>query len=83
MGTIATNPIYPMASVIFYWEHIPYERENECGDVFSLYIKLFGANVDVSRSMEPSGNLLVTCLKFGWFLVMCKLQLFFGGHGTI
>jgi hypothetical protein len=64
------NPIYPMASIIFYWEHILDARENECGDVFSLYIGLFGAKVDGSCYMKPSQNLLVACLKFGWFLVM-------------
>jgi hypothetical protein len=71
MGSMAANPIYPMGMVILYWEHIPDARENECGDVFSFYIKLFGAKVDGSCSMEPSGNLLAACLKFGWFLVVC------------
>jgi hypothetical protein len=60
-----TNEIYPMAPIIFYWEHIPDVRENECDDVFSLYIKLFSAKVDGFFSMEPFGNLLATFLKFG------------------
>jgi hypothetical protein len=76
MGSMAANPIYPMAPVIFYWEHIPDARENECDDIFSLYIKLFGAKVDGSCSMEPSGNLLAACLKFGWFLVVCFVSQF-------
>jgi hypothetical protein len=70
------KPKYPMALVIFYWKHIPYARENECGDVFSLYIKLFGAKVDGFFSMEPSGNFLSACLKFGWFLVICFVYQF-------
>jgi hypothetical protein len=45
-------------------------REKECTDVFSLYIKLFGAKVDGFCSMEPSGNFLLGCLKYGWFLVI-------------
>ena len=49
---------YPMAPVIFSWEHIPYVRENQCHDVFFLYIKLFDAKVDVYYSMEPCGILL-------------------------
>jgi hypothetical protein len=60
-----------MAPVIFYWVHIPDVRENECHDVFSLYIKLFDAKVDASCSMEPCGNLLAACLEFNWFLVVC------------
>jgi hypothetical protein len=27
-GSMAANPIYPMALVIFYWLHIPNVREN-------------------------------------------------------
>ena len=91
MGSMATNPIYPMAPVIFSWEHIPDVRENECRDVFSLYIKLFDVKVDASCSMEPCGNLLAAYLKFSWFLVVCfvcqlyiaELRLLFGGHRTI
>jgi hypothetical protein len=45
-------------------------KENECADVFSLYIKLFGAKVDGFYSMEPSGNFLLDYLKYGWFLVI-------------
>ena len=60
-----------MALVIFYWEHIPDARENECRNAFSLYIKLFDAKVDASCSMEPCGNLLAACLEFSWFLVVC------------
>jgi hypothetical protein len=70
MGSMGENPIYPIALVILYSEHIPDARENECSDVFSLYIKLFGAKVDASCSMEPCGNLLAACLKFSWFLVV-------------
>jgi hypothetical protein len=76
MVSMEENPIYPMAPVIFYWEHIQDARENECGDIFSLYIKFFGAKVDGSYSMEPSGNLLAACLKFGWFLVVCFVSQF-------
>jgi hypothetical protein len=71
MGRMAENPIYPMAPVIFYWEHIANVRENECYDVFSLYIELFDAKVDASYSMKPCGNLLAACLEFTWFLVVC------------
>jgi hypothetical protein len=70
LAHISVIPIYGMAPVILYWEHIPEARENECGDVFNLYIKLFGAKVDGFCSMEPSGNLLAACLKYGWFLVI-------------
>jgi hypothetical protein len=70
MGSMEENPIYPMAPIIFYCEHIPYAKENESGNVFSLYIKLFGAKVDASCSMEPSAKLLVACLKFSWFMVV-------------
>jgi hypothetical protein len=45
-------------------------REKECVNVFSLYIKLFGAKVDGFCSMEPSGNFLLGCLNYGWFLVI-------------
>jgi hypothetical protein len=71
MGSMAANPIYPMAPVIFSWEHIPDVRENQCHDVFSLYIKLFDAKVDACCSMEPCGILLAACLEFSWFLVVC------------
>jgi hypothetical protein len=71
LAHISVIPIYHIFSIIFYWEHIPDARENECGDVFYLYIKLFGVKIDGFCSMEPSGNLLATCLKYGWFLVMC------------
>jgi hypothetical protein len=64
MGSMAANPIYPMAPVIFYWEHIQDVRENEFHDIFSLYIKLFDAKVDASFSMEPCGNFLAACLEF-------------------
>ena len=70
LAHISVIPIYRMFPVIFYWEHIPDAREKKCGDVFYLYIKLFGAKVDVFCSMEPSGNLFVACLKYGWFLVI-------------
>jgi len=69
--SMAENPIYSMAPVIFYWQHIPDARENNCGVVFSLNIKLFGANTDGFSFVEPSGNLLAAYLKFSWFLVMC------------
>jgi hypothetical protein len=71
MGSMEANPIYPMSTVILYWEHIRDVRENECNDIFSFYIKLFGAKVDGSYFMEPFGNLLAAYLKFGWFLVVC------------
>jgi hypothetical protein len=45
-------------------------REKECANIFSLYIKLFGAKVDGFYSMEPYGNFLMGCLKYGWFLVI-------------
>ena len=71
LAHITVIPIYRMFPIIFYSEHIPDARENECNDIFYLYIKLFGAKVDGFCSMEPSGNLLVDCLKYGWFLVIC------------
>jgi hypothetical protein len=71
MGSMAENPIYPMASVIFCWEHIPDVRENQFRDVFSLYIKLFDSKVDACCSMEHCGNLLIACLEISWFLVVC------------
>jgi hypothetical protein len=70
-GSMATNPIYPMASIIFSWEHILDVRENQCSDVFSLYIKLFDAKADACFSIKPCGILLTTCLEFSWFLVVC------------
>jgi hypothetical protein len=70
MGSMVENPIYPMALVIFYWEHVEDGRENECRDVLYLYIELFDAKVDVSCSMKPSGNLLASCLEFSWLLVV-------------
>jgi hypothetical protein len=73
-----------MAPVISYWEHISYAGENECNDIFYLYIKLFGAKVDGFCSMEPSGNLLVACLKYGWFLVIFFVcQFVYRGTPTI
>jgi hypothetical protein len=81
LAHISVIPIYGMALVILYWEHIPKERENECGDAFNLYIKLFGAKFGGFCSMEPSGNLLTAYLKYGWFLVVffvCQ----FVYHGT-
>ena len=77
---------YPMASVIFSWEHIPNVRENQFHDVFLLYIKLFDAKVDVYCSMEPCGILLEAfCISvlpststfntFGVYLVLgCMLH---------
>jgi hypothetical protein len=75
-----------MAPVIFSWEHIPDVRENQCHDVFFLYIKLFDAKVDAYCSMEPCGILLdafcvhalpsaSTFNTFGVYLVLgCMLR---------
>jgi hypothetical protein len=73
-----------MFLVIFYWEDIPNERENECSDSFYLYIKLFVAKVDGLCSMEPSRNLFVTCLKYGRFLALFFLcQFVYRGTPTV
>jgi hypothetical protein len=75
-----------MAPVIFSWEHIPYVRENQCHDVFFLYIKLFDEKVDAYCYMEPCAILLdsfcvhalpstLTFNTFGVYLVLgCMIR---------
>jgi hypothetical protein len=78
------TPYIPWPRLFYSGNIYQMQEKNECGDIFSLYMKLFGAKVDVSCSMEPSGNLLAACLKFSWFLVVCFIcQFVYCGTPTV
>ena len=60
--------------------NVCFKRKGMCQRLFFLY-QMFGAKVNGFCSMEPSGNFLMGCLNYGWFLVIwfvCQ----FVYHGT-